>query len=227
VAGDLSVTDGPELRFKDNPPAYSDGMAATAMLASSEYRMPMPSTVDILYPDGRRRQLWMTASPLDDETSRSSWYVCRTGDLSGDDRDHLAFQAVVTAVDEPVASAHVPAALALEACAALSGRTDTMSIAYRRWLKELAVAALSGPSADAGALGRPMTGTLSVMNPEAAPEGAAVAKRPGADGAKSGDAASFDLSAVRAAEKTDVHDPRARAAHQEAWERHGWATRSR
>jgi phenylpropionate dioxygenase-like ring-hydroxylating dioxygenase large terminal subunit len=155
LAGDHSSTEGAELRFNYDPPAYPEDMAATAMLASSRYRMPMPCTVDIefLYPDGRRRQLWMTASPLDDEASRSFWYVCRTDDLAGDDRDHLAFQAVVTAEDEPVVSAHVPAALPLETGAELSVRTDKVSIEYRRWLKELALAALSGPSAYAGALG--------------------------------------------------------------------------
>jgi Vanillate O-demethylase oxygenase C-terminal domain len=155
VVGDLSVTDGPELRFNHDPPAYPEGMAATAMLASRRYRMPMPCTVDIEFvnPDGRRRQLWMTASPPDDETSRSFWSVCRTDDLAGDDRDHLAFQAVVTAEDEPVVSAHAPAALPRETGTELSVRTDKVSIEYRCWLQELALAALSGPSAYAGALG--------------------------------------------------------------------------
>ena len=149
------VTNGAELAFNYDPPAYPDDMAATAMLASSTYRMPMPCTVDIefAYPDGRRRQLWMTASPVDDATCRSFFYVCRTDDLAGDDRDHLAFQAVVTAEDEPVVSAHVPAALPLEAGAELSVRTDKVSIEYRRWLRELALAALSSPSAYAEALG--------------------------------------------------------------------------
>jgi vanillate O-demethylase monooxygenase subunit len=153
--GAKGVTNGAELAFNYDPPAYPDDMAATAMLASSAYRMPLPCTVDIefAYPDGRRRQLWMTASPLDDATCRSFFYVCRSDDLAGDDREHLAFQAVVTAEDEPVVSAHVPAALPLEAGAELSVRTDKVSIEYRRWLRELALGALSGPSAYAEALG--------------------------------------------------------------------------
>lgn len=153
-AGD-GVTNAAELAFNYDPPAYPDDMAEVAMLASSAYRMPMPCTVDIEfhYPDGRRRQLWMTASPVDDGVCRSFWYVCRTDDLAGDDRDHLAFQAVVTAEDLPVVSAHAPPELPLEAGAELSVRTDKVSIEYRRWLRELASAALSGPSAYAGALG--------------------------------------------------------------------------
>jgi vanillate O-demethylase monooxygenase subunit len=145
-----------ELRFGYDPPAYPDDPDGTAMLAASAYRMPMPCTVDIefTYPDGRRRQLWMTASPVDDATCRSFWYIGRTDDLAGDDRDHLAFQARVLAEDEPVVCNQVPPDLPLEPGAELSVRTDRVSIEYRRWLRELAAAALAGPDAYRAALGR-------------------------------------------------------------------------
>jgi vanillate O-demethylase monooxygenase subunit len=59
----------------------------------------------------------------------------------------------VTAEDEPVVSNHVPAALPLDHGVELSVRTDRVSIEYRRWLRELALAALAGPDAYGAALG--------------------------------------------------------------------------
>lgn len=146
---------GCELRFDYDPPAYPDDREDTALLAASAYRMPMPCSVDIAftYPDGRRRRLWMTASPVDDATCRTFWYVARTDDLAGDDRDHLAFQARVLAEDEPVVCNQVPPEMVLDAGAELSVRTDKVSIEYRRWLRELAVAARAGPAAYGTALG--------------------------------------------------------------------------
>ncbi|HEY8527139.1 MAG TPA: aromatic ring-hydroxylating dioxygenase subunit alpha [Acidimicrobiales bacterium] len=143
-----------EMRFAYEPPALPEEPDDTALLGSSAYRMPMPCTVDIafLYPDGRRRRLWMTASPVDDATCRCFWFVCRTDDLAGDDREHLAFQDLVLAEDEPVVCNQVPPELPLDPTAELSVRTDKVSIEYRRWLRELATAALEGPSAYASAL---------------------------------------------------------------------------
>jgi phenylpropionate dioxygenase-like ring-hydroxylating dioxygenase large terminal subunit len=144
-----------ELRFDYDPPAYPDERDDTAMLAASAYRMPMPCSVDIAftYPDGRRRRLWMAASPVDDATCRTFWCIGRTDDLAGDDRDHLAFQARVLAEDEPVVCNQVPPEMLLDPGAELSVRTDKVSIEYRRWLRELATAALAGPAAYAAALG--------------------------------------------------------------------------
>ena len=49
--------------------------------------------------------------------------------------------------------------LGLDPGAELSVRTDRVSIEYRRWLRELATAALAGPDAYAAALGeRPVRG---------------------------------------------------------------------
>jgi phenylpropionate dioxygenase-like ring-hydroxylating dioxygenase large terminal subunit len=156
--------DGPgraELRFDYDPPAYPDDPDGTAMLAASAYRMPMPCAVDIAfaYPDGRRRRLWMAASPVDDATCRTFWSMGRTDDLAGDDRGHLAFQDRVLAEDEPVVTNQVPPEMLLEPGAELSVRTDRVSIEYRRWLRELALAALDGPDAYGAALGAQPTPT--------------------------------------------------------------------
>ena len=135
-----------------------DDTDPTALASPSRYRMPMPCTVDIefLLPGGERR-LWMTASPVDDATCRSFWYLGRTDDLTGDDREHLAFQDRVLAEDKPVVCNQVPREIVLDQTgdlAELSVRTDKVSIEYRRWLRDLALAALDGPSAYAAALAR-------------------------------------------------------------------------
>jgi hypothetical protein len=59
----------------------------------------------------------------------------------------------VTAEDEPVVSNHVPAALPLDNGVELSVRTHRVSIECRRWLRELAQAALAGRDAYGAALG--------------------------------------------------------------------------
>jgi vanillate O-demethylase monooxygenase subunit len=166
---EVSRVDG-ELRFHYDPPALPDDQRDTAMLGSSEYRMPIPATVDIefRYPDGRRRRLWMTASPVDDRTCRSYWYIGRTDDLTGDDRDHLAFQDQILAEDEPVVCSQVPPEILLDPTEELSVRTDRISIEYRRWLRELAAAALDGPGAYAAALGLPPPGAVDLTPPAGA-----------------------------------------------------------
>jgi phenylpropionate dioxygenase-like ring-hydroxylating dioxygenase large terminal subunit len=153
---EIARADG-ELRFAYDPSeSLPDDTDPTALASPSRYRMPMPCTVDIefLLPGGERRRLWMTASPLDDATCRSFWYLGRTDDLTGDDREHLAFQDRVLAEDEPVVCNQVPREIVLDPAGELSVRTDKVSIEYRRWLRDLATAALQGPSAYAATLAR-------------------------------------------------------------------------
>jgi vanillate O-demethylase monooxygenase subunit len=142
-----------ELRFEFAPPEMDTD--PYALYGSSWYRVPMPLTVDIRFelPGGARRHLWMTASPLDDSTCRSFWFVCRNDDLDSDDAAHLGFQAVVLAEDEPVVCNQVPAALPLDENVELSVRTDRVSIEYRRWLRDLADAAVVGPESLRSVLG--------------------------------------------------------------------------
>lgn len=144
-----------ELRFGYDPPGLPDEPEATALVGITRYRVPMPCTVDLEFPmeGGHRRRLWMTASPVDDSTCRTFWFVGRTDDLDGDDQQHLDFQHLVLAEDEPVVTNQVPGAIPLDAGVEVSVATDRVSIAYRRWLRELARAALDGPAAYAAAIG--------------------------------------------------------------------------
>lgn len=132
-----------ELRFTFDPPDMETD--AVALFGHSRYRLPMPCTVDIEFhlATGARRHLWMTASPIDAGSCRSFWFVARDDGHDDDDAEHLAFQAVVLAEDEPVVCNQAPPELHLEPGFELSVRTDRVSIEYRRWLREL-VEAVAG-----------------------------------------------------------------------------------
>lgn len=143
---DVTRAEG-EMRFTYEPPAMAT--APSAMFGWSSYRMPLPATVSIEFrlATGARRWLWMTASPLDASSCRCFWFLARDDDLDGDDEPHLAFQRQVLAEDEPVVCNQVPGAVPLDWRDEVSVRTDRVSIEYRRWLRELADAALDGPDA--------------------------------------------------------------------------------
>jgi phenylpropionate dioxygenase-like ring-hydroxylating dioxygenase large terminal subunit len=138
-----------ELCFAYDPPDMTVDDAA--LFGHSEYRMPMPLTVNIRFHlvSGATRVLWMTASPIDAETCRVFWFVCRDDELDDDppgtlaatDAAHMAFQDVVLLQDEPVVCGQSPRALPLDPGDELSVRTDKVSIHYRRWLTEIAEAA--------------------------------------------------------------------------------------
>jgi phenylpropionate dioxygenase-like ring-hydroxylating dioxygenase large terminal subunit len=136
---DVERADG-ELRFEYLPPAID--AADEALFGLSRYRMPIPLTVDIEFrlASGATRRLWMTASPVDSAHCRTFWSVARDDDLDGDDEAHMAFQQLILREDEPVVCNQEPPQLPLDA-SEVSVRTDRVSIEYRRWLRELALAA--------------------------------------------------------------------------------------
>ena len=129
-----------ELRFEFVPPAMD--AADVALFGWSGYRMPIPLTVDIEFrlATGATRWLWMTASPVDSGTCRTFWSVARDDDLDGDDATYMEFQELILREDEPVACNQDPPELVLDQ-SEVSVRTDRVSIEYRRWLRELAMAA--------------------------------------------------------------------------------------
>jgi phenylpropionate dioxygenase-like ring-hydroxylating dioxygenase large terminal subunit len=133
-----------ELQFEYDPPAMQTDREA--LFGHSVYRMPMPCTVDIEFhaASGARRRLWMTASPIDEQTSRSFWFVSRADDIDGDDAPYLAFQQIILDEDEPVVCNQNPPGLVLDPGFEMSVRTDRVSIEYRRWLRELVDASAEG-----------------------------------------------------------------------------------
>ncbi len=136
----------------ESPDMDADGRA---LFGSQDYVMAMPLTVQITFRQrsGGKRILWMTASPVTMQETRSFWFVSRNDALDEDDSEHLRFQDQILAEDEPVVCNQVPAALSLEPAAELSVRTDRVSIDYRRFLRDLALA-VETPDQFAALLGK-------------------------------------------------------------------------
>ncbi len=148
-----------QLRFAYDPPEFDAD--DTAMYGVSDYRITMPTTVDIEFrlASGARRILWMTASPIDADHCRSFWFMARDDDLGEGtdvdlaalDAEHVAFQARVLAEDEPVVCNQHPGEFPLDPTIELSVRTDAVSIGYRRWMRELVEAYVDGGAASLAA----------------------------------------------------------------------------
>ncbi len=142
----LARVDG-ELRFHFEPPPIAD-QSDTALVGVSDYRLPIPLTVNIDFDiaglPGVRRHLWMTASPIDTGTCRTFWTVARNDGHDEPDEPHLEFQRIVLAEDEPVVCNQVPAELPLGAGVELNVKADRVSVEYRRWLTELTRARAGG-----------------------------------------------------------------------------------
>ena len=141
-----------ELRFQFIPSPKME-LPDVALMAPTDYRLWVPFTVDLefFFPDGERSRLWMSASPVESGVCRSFWFTSRTADRDGPDQPHLDFQDIVLGEDLPVIEAQDPPGIPapIEEYSVL---TDKVSIAYRRWLKELSNAAEDGPQAVAGCL---------------------------------------------------------------------------
>ena len=153
---DQPVPPVPELRRCDGALWFeyqSPELAAgddVALIGESAYRLTLPFTVDIHFDiagrPGVQRRLWMTASPLDERSCRTFWFVARSDDHDGDDARVLAFQDQILAEDAPVVCSQDPE-FPLAQAAELSVRADRVSIEYRRWLREVVVASRHGPAA--------------------------------------------------------------------------------
>jgi phenylpropionate dioxygenase-like ring-hydroxylating dioxygenase large terminal subunit len=165
--GDRSVPEVPipeirrsagALRFAYDPPALPPEVDEGALVGASAYVVSMPGTVDISFdvPGAGQRALWMTASPVDSGVCRTFWFASRSDDLEGSDVPYLEFQNLVLAEDEPVVFAQDPPEIPWDGDRELSVRTDAVSLAYRRFLLDLAAtdtssemaAVLAGVSAE-------------------------------------------------------------------------------
>ena len=136
-----------ELRFQFRPSPDMQ-LPGVALMAPTDYRIFMPFAVNLefFFPGGERSQLWMAASPVESGVCRSFWFTCRTEDRDGDDRPHLDFQDLILSEDLPVIEAQDPPEIPAPA-EEFSVLTDKVSVAYRRWLKELSDAADESPEA--------------------------------------------------------------------------------
>ncbi|EPJ8753571.1 MULTISPECIES: aromatic ring-hydroxylating oxygenase subunit alpha [Pseudomonas] len=135
-----------EMQFKLAPPREMKGIPPEAPMGDFDYRCTMPYSVNLeikLWKDDSRFILWTTASPVDDKTCRNFMIIVREKD-NQPDHMHLAFQKRVLEEDQPVIESQWPLEIQTSE---VSVATDKVSIQFRKWHKELSLAAVDGRDA--------------------------------------------------------------------------------
>lgn len=132
------------------------------MLPPASYVIEMPFSISLKFQwsETFATQIFMHATPIDDVTSRSYWFTCHTVDDSADEV-HLQLQDMVLGEDLPVVASHQPAKIG-EPADELSIMPDKCMILWRRWLREIDVAAQKGPEALQEALDQVMIESADV-----------------------------------------------------------------
>jgi vanillate O-demethylase monooxygenase subunit len=107
----------------------------------------MPFTVLLFFrwSEARDTQIFMHATPIDAENCRSYWFTCHTPDGSSEE-EHLALQSIVLTEDLPLVASHRPRAIG-ESHEEVSVPADKPDIIWRKWIREIAIAAKDGPEA--------------------------------------------------------------------------------
>lgn len=140
-----------ELQFKLAPPREMDGIPEEAPMGDFDYRCTMPYSINLeikLWRDDSRFILWTTACPVDEKTCRNFMIIVREKD-GQPDHMHLAFQKRVLEEDQPIIQSQWPAEIS---SGEISVATDKVSIQYRKWHRELSMAAVKGKDAFTAAL---------------------------------------------------------------------------
>ncbi|WP_137918972.1 aromatic ring-hydroxylating dioxygenase subunit alpha [Hydrogenophaga sp. 2FB] len=142
-----------EMRFAiEPPPEMQDKLPENSPLGSFTYRCSMPYSINLvisLYRDGTTFTLWTTASPIDESHCRNFLIVSRAQKDDDPDNAHLAFQKQVLLEDQPIIESQTPAEITMDEVSLV---TDKVSNQYRKWMRELSLAALDGKDAFVKAL---------------------------------------------------------------------------
>lgn len=153
-------TEGGRLRIRQERPeprndtvktgSISEGAAMTddgRILTVMEYTgyPPLAARLRQQLPDGRVYGVFLAASPVDAQTTRTFWHVARNYALEDDDAPFVQFQVDVVAQDRPIVESQRPERIPLDVVAELHVYDDKVSLAWRRLLAEVGAAALSAP----------------------------------------------------------------------------------
>jgi vanillate O-demethylase monooxygenase subunit len=132
-----------ELRFFMEPGKdMLDSLPPDSPLGSWTYRSTMPFSINLdirLYKNDKPFLLWTTSSPISGDRCRNFMIIAHT-DPELPDSGPLDFQKLVLAEDQPVIETQ-PGELSLEE---ISLPQDKVSNQYRKWLRELSIAAAAG-----------------------------------------------------------------------------------
>jgi vanillate O-demethylase monooxygenase subunit len=102
-----------------------------------------------LYRDDSTFTLWTTASPIDEKHCRNFLIIGRAEKADDPDHQHIAFQKIVLQEDQPIIESQSPEEISVEEVSLV---TDKVSNQYRKWLRELSIAAKEGKDAFVRAL---------------------------------------------------------------------------
>ncbi|WP_075257378.1 aromatic ring-hydroxylating oxygenase subunit alpha [Herbaspirillum camelliae] len=137
-----------ELRFEiEPPPEMLENLPENAPLGSFTYRCTMPFSINLklrLYRDDSVFTLWTTSCPVSDDRCRNFLIISREAKDNDPDHAHAAFQKIVLDEDQPIIESQRPKTITMEE---LSVTTDKVSNQYRKWLRELSLAATEGKEA--------------------------------------------------------------------------------
>lgn len=137
-----------QLRFAiEPPPEMIDKLPENAPMGTFTYRCTMPFSINLkmqLYKDESAFTLWTTSSPVDDTHCRNFMIISRAQKEDDPDYVHTAFQKLVLQEDQPIIESQFPAEISLDE---VSLSTDKVSNHYRKWLRELSIAAKEGKEA--------------------------------------------------------------------------------
>lgn len=89
-------------------------------------------------PGNREYAVFLSASPIDDHTTRTFWHVARTYDLDQGDDAFITFQQDVVEQDRAIVESQRPEKIPPEVVAELHVRDDKVSLAWRRLIGDLA-----------------------------------------------------------------------------------------
>lgn len=89
-------------------------------------------------PGQREYAVFLSASPIDDHTTRTFWHVARTYDLDQGDETFIKFQQDVVEQDRAIVESQRPEKIPPEVVAELHVRDDKVSLAWRRLIGDLA-----------------------------------------------------------------------------------------
>jgi phenylpropionate dioxygenase-like ring-hydroxylating dioxygenase large terminal subunit len=134
-----------ELRFAiAPPPEMLDSLPENTPIGTFTYRCTMPFSINLkiqLYKDESAFTLWTTSCPVDDTHCRNFLIISRAQKDDDPDHVHTAFQKLVLQEDQPIIESQWPAEISLDE---VSLPTDKVSNQYRKWLRDLSIAAGGG-----------------------------------------------------------------------------------
>lgn len=146
-----------ELRFAiEPPPEMLENLPENAPIGSFTYRCTMPFSINLkiqLYRDDTTFTLWTTSCPVSDDRCRNFLIISRQERDNDPDHAHVAFQKIVLEEDQPIIESQRPKVITTEE---LSMPTDKVSNSYRKWLRELSLAAAEGKEAFVRSLRSPV-----------------------------------------------------------------------